>query len=106
MRNSQKMKEGGRVLAALPTPNPRPGLRLLCVLVRKAGHPIAQPVAVSGLPAPWAALSGRWPLALPSRSFCAKHDPSRRPPKYWHVVYDSGKPTPFVPVREAFQLEG
>ncbi|HBO4296687.1 DUF5447 family protein, partial [Pseudomonas aeruginosa] len=23
-----------------------------------------------------------------------------------HVVYDSGKPTPFVPVREAFQLEG
>ncbi|WP_193378760.1 lysogeny maintenance protein PflM, partial [Pseudomonas aeruginosa] len=24
----------------------------------------------------------------------------------WHVVYDSGKPTPFVPVREAFQLEG
>ncbi|HBO9419129.1 TPA: DUF5447 family protein, partial [Pseudomonas aeruginosa] len=25
---------------------------------------------------------------------------------YWHVVYDSGKPTPFVPVREAFQLEG
>lgn len=50
----------------LPTPNPRPGLRLLCVLVRKAGHPIAQPVAVSGLPAPWAALSGRWPLALPS----------------------------------------
>ena len=50
----------------LPTPTPRPGLRLLCVLVRKAGHPIAQPVAVSGLPAPWAALSGRWPLALPS----------------------------------------
>lgn len=50
----------------LPTPNPRPGLRLLCVLVRKAGHPIAQPVAVSGLPVPWAALSGRWPLALPS----------------------------------------
>ncbi|HBO5639670.1 TPA: hypothetical protein L4582_005852, partial [Pseudomonas aeruginosa] len=26
--------------------------------------------------------------------------------KYWRVVYDSGKPTPFVPVREAFQLEG
>lgn len=50
----------------LPTPNPRPGLRLLCVLVSKAGHPIAQPVAVSGLPAPWTALSGRWPLALPS----------------------------------------
>ncbi|HBO4991703.1 TPA: DUF5447 family protein [Pseudomonas aeruginosa] len=48
--------------------------------------------------------NGRW-LCRP-RSFCSKHDPSRRPPKYWHVVYDSGKPTPFVPVREAFQLEG
>lgn len=90
----------------LPTPDPRPGLRLLCVLVRKAGHPIAQPVAVSGLPAPGLPYleDGRW-LCRP-RSFCAKHDPSRRPPKYWHVVYDSGKPTPFVPVREAFQLEG
>lgn len=61
------MKEGGRVLAALPTPNPRPGLRLLCVLVRKAGRcAVVQPISVYGLPAPWAALSGRWPLALPS----------------------------------------
>ncbi len=102
----QQSFEGERATDAsvqLPTPNPRPGLRLLCVLVRKAGHPIAQPVAVSGLPAPWAALSGRWPLALPSPFLLRE---TRRPLKYWHVVYDSGKPTPFVPVREAFQLEG
>uniref|UniRef100_UPI003450B1B0 lysogeny maintenance protein PflM n=1 Tax=Pseudomonas citronellolis TaxID=53408 RepID=UPI003450B1B0 len=58
------------------------------------------------LPAPWAPLSGRWPLVLPPRSFCAKHDPRRRPPQYWHVVYDSGKPTPFVPIPEPFELEG
>lgn len=37
---------------------------------------------------------------------CAKHMPALRPPKYWHVIYDSGKPTPFVPVREPFELEG
>lgn len=37
---------------------------------------------------------------------CDKHMPARRPPKYWHVVYDSGRPTPFVPVREPFELEG
>ncbi|MFV3331890.1 lysogeny maintenance protein PflM [Pseudomonas sp. NY15437] len=37
---------------------------------------------------------------------CAKHMPALRPPKYWHVVYDSGRPTPFVPVREPFELEG
>ncbi|WP_171049587.1 lysogeny maintenance protein PflM [Pseudomonas nicosulfuronedens] len=37
---------------------------------------------------------------------CAKHMPALRPPKYWHVIYDSGRPTPFVPVREPFELEG
>ena len=36
---------------------------------------------------------------------CAKHMPALRPPKYWHVVYDSGEPTPFVPIREPFELE-
>ncbi|WP_336513183.1 lysogeny maintenance protein PflM [Aquipseudomonas alcaligenes] len=36
---------------------------------------------------------------------CAKHKPAPRPPKYWNCVYDSGRPTPFVPVREPFQLE-
>ncbi|MBD9632882.1 lysogeny maintenance protein PflM [Pseudomonas sp. PDM19] len=39
-------------------------------------------------------------------SICAKHMPALRPPKYWHVIYDSGRPTPFVPVREPFELEG
>ncbi|WP_315808069.1 lysogeny maintenance protein PflM [Pseudomonas sp. C9-3] len=37
---------------------------------------------------------------------CVKHQPARHPPKYWHVIYDSGRPTPFVPVREPFELEG
>ncbi|WP_171016507.1 DUF5447 family protein, partial [Pseudomonas sp. D(2018)] len=23
--------------------------------------------------------------------------------KYWHVVYDSGPPTPFVPIHEPFE---
>ncbi|RWY12071.1 Arc family DNA-binding protein, partial [Pseudomonas aeruginosa] len=65
-RARQDKEEADHVVSELLASNPRPGLRLLCVLVRKAGHPIAQPVAVSGLPAPWAALSGRWPLVLPS----------------------------------------
>ncbi|WP_373387581.1 DUF5447 family protein [Pseudomonas alcaligenes] len=37
---------------------------------------------------------------------CARHTPPPRPPKYWHVIYDSGNPTPFVPIREPFELEG
>ncbi|SSU29294.1 phage regulatory protein [Acinetobacter baumannii] len=65
-RARQDKEEADHDVSELLASNPRPGLRLLCVLVRKAGHPIALPVAVSGLPAPWAALSGRWPLVLPS----------------------------------------
>jgi len=51
---------------ALPVSPTRTGLRLLCVLCHKAGARIAQPVCVRRLPSPWAPLSARWPLALPS----------------------------------------
>ncbi len=104
-RARQDKEEADHDVSELLASNPRPGLRLLCVLVRKAGHPIAQPVAVSGLPAPGLPYreGGRW--LCRSRSFCAKHDPSRRPPKYWHVVYDSGKPTPGVRLHKPFVLE-
>ncbi len=51
---------------AIPVSPTRTGLRLLCVLCHKAGARIAQPVYVRRLPAPWAPLSARWPLALPS----------------------------------------
>jgi len=39
-------------------------------------------------------------------SYCEKHKPGARLPKYWHVVSDTGKPTPFVPLREPFELVG
>lgn len=53
----------------VPAPAARHGLRLLCVLHRKNGAAIIQPVAVSRLPAPWAPLQGKWPLALPAMHF-------------------------------------
>jgi hypothetical protein len=37
---------------------------------------------------------------------CDKHMPALRPPKYWHVIYDSGRPTPFVPIHQPFEWEG
>nr|WP_256660859.1 DUF5447 family protein [Pseudomonas sp. DY-1] len=46
-------------------------------------------------------VAGRW-VCQPA-SFCEKHRPARRAPKYWNVVYDSGKPTPFVPIYEPFE---
>ena len=55
-------------------------------------------------PASVAKVDGIW-RATPA-SLCAKHTPPRRPPKYWNVIYNSGKPTPFVPIREPFELEG
>ncbi|PKF71652.1 hypothetical protein CW360_07065 [Pseudomonas fluvialis] len=42
--------------------------------------------------------AGRWYVTRPSP--CAKHKPSLRAPRYWHVIYDSGKPTPYVPLFE------
>ena len=49
-------------------------------------------------------VDGRWKLT--PAFICAKHTPSNRPPRYWHVVLDTGKPTPFVPLREPFELVG
>ena len=43
-------------------------------------------------------------IATPA-SYCAKHKPSQRPPKYWHVVQDTGKPTPYVPRWDLFESE-
>ncbi|MGA4637418.1 lysogeny maintenance protein PflM [Pseudomonas solani] len=52
-------------------------------------------------PAQISRVAGRW-VCQPA-SFCEKHRPARRAPKYWYVVYDSGPPTPFVPVHEPFE---
>ena len=40
--------------------------------------------------------NGRWHCQ--KAYLCAKHMPSDRPAKYWSVVLDTGKPTPFVPL--------
>lgn len=55
-------------------------------------------------PASCALVDGRWQV-IP-RSNCAKHKPGDRPAKWWSVIHDSGKPTPFVPIHEPFELVG
>jgi hypothetical protein len=36
---------------------------------------------------------------------CAKHQPLPRPPRYWYVYSDVGKPVPFVPLHDPFESE-
>lgn len=55
-------------------------------------------------PAQWRMVDGR--NCVTAASYCEKHKPSPRPPKFWSVVSDTGKPTPFVPLRESFELVG
>ncbi|WP_081608144.1 lysogeny maintenance protein PflM [Metapseudomonas furukawaii] len=54
-------------------------------------------------PARISRVAGRW-VCQPA-SYCEKHRPARRAPTYWHVVYDSGPPTPYVPIYEPFDWE-
>ena len=43
-------------------------------------------------------VSGRW-YSQPA-SYCDRHSPRQRPANYWHTVFDSGTPTPYLPFRE------
>ncbi|MBB6343200.1 hypothetical protein HNP49_003398 [Pseudomonas fluvialis] len=43
-------------------------------------------------------VSGHW-YSQPA-SYCDRHSPRQRPANYWHTVFDSGKPTPYLPFRE------
>jgi len=52
----------------------------------------------------WTPLNFLWEIT--PASICAKHTPSDQPPKYWSVVANIGKPVPFVPLHEPFELVG
>nr|WP_305955689.1 DUF5447 family protein [Pseudomonas sp. DY-1] len=88
----------------LPPPRPRRQLRLLCLLVpSRTGEERALPVHVLRALPPRADIQGRWALGLPA-GLVLRETQARPPrPKYWNVVYDSGKPTPFVPIYEPFE---
>ena len=78
----------------------------VCWSRRETAHPAVCPSTpcTECRPVSVRKVDGRWKLT--PASICAKHTPSNRPPKYWHVVHDTGKPTPFVPLREPFELVG
>ncbi|WP_350446823.1 DUF5447 family protein [Pseudomonas solani] len=89
----------------LRQPHPEACSCSVCWSRRELANSVPSPSTVCPhcLPAEVLQVDGRWVCRPVSR--CAKHTPPRRPPKYWHVVYDSGKPTPYVPIYEPFELE-
>src|SRR5690606_3634621 len=52
----------------------------------------------------WKPLLSDW--TVEPAFICEKHTPPERPAKWWSVIYDSGKPTPYVPIHEPFELVG
>jgi hypothetical protein len=52
----------------------------------------------------WTPLISQWEV-IPAFT-CAKHTPSLRPSPFWFVVENIGKPVPFVPIHEPFELVG
>ncbi|MCU1717697.1 DUF5447 family protein [Pseudomonas sp. 5P_3.1_Bac2] len=49
-------------------------------------------------------VNGLWQVAPAFK--CSKHLPSSRPPRYWYCIQNIGKPVPFVPIYEPFDLVG
>ncbi|WP_312975485.1 lysogeny maintenance protein PflM [Stutzerimonas nitrititolerans] len=52
----------------------------------------------------WKPLLSEWKVE--PAFVCEKHTRPARPPKYWSVVLDTGRPTPYVPIHEPFELVG
>lgn len=91
---------------SLPISPTRTGLRLLCVLCHKAGARIAQPVCVRRLPAPWAPLSARWPLVLPSPFLLREARPKSPTAEVLARCVRQWQADAFVPILAPFELEG
>ncbi|WP_312570984.1 lysogeny maintenance protein PflM [Stutzerimonas balearica] len=75
-----------------------------CALCRPAyARPIRtlQMGCVGGI---WKPLLSDW--TVEPAFLCEKHTPPARPAKWWSVIYNSGKPTPYVPIHEPFELVG
>lgn len=96
-------KPGGMTYAEagqLSTPSARPGLRLLCLLVQtRNGETRSLPVHTLRPMPPRGVERG-------TGLYLREAHATRPPAKWWGVICDSGKPTPFVPIHEPFELVG
>ena len=75
-----------------------------CDLCRRASPRPVRTLKMGLVAGVWTPLLSQWQIT-PAFT-CAKHMPPDRPPKYWSVVQDTGKPTPYVPRWDLFELAG
>ncbi|NQD96854.1 DUF5447 family protein [Pseudomonas sp. CrR25] len=74
-----------------------------CAHCRRASARPVRPLKVGCVAGAWTVLLSEW--AITPAFICEKHTPPLRPPKYWSVVQDSGRATPYVPRWDLFELE-
>lgn len=86
----------------VPAPTPCRQLRLLCLLDEASTSDRSKPVATMQPLPPRPRINGQWPSAC--RAPLVLRDAQARFPSREVLArsYDSGKPTPFVPLREPF----
>lgn len=83
---------------------PAPCLSTPCDQCRPASARPVRILKVGLVAGVWTPLLSQWEIT--PAFICAKHTPSDRPPRYWSVVENIGKPVPFVPLHEPFELTG
>jgi len=88
--------------AEMAKPDPCPSTP--CDQCRRASAQRTRITAIRCIGGVWKVTQAEWQIT-PAFT-CAKHTPSDRPPKYWSVVENIGKPVPFVPLHEPFELVG
>ncbi|AGA88584.1 lysogeny maintenance protein PflM [Stutzerimonas stutzeri] len=81
---------------------PSPSTR--CAQCRPASARPIRTLQMGRVGGAWKPLVSEW--TVEPAFICEKHTPPDRPTKWWSVIYDSGKPTPYVPIHEPFELVG
>ena len=79
-------------------------VEIVATLCQPLGQTVKSFVGMRFVAGVWKVTQAEWQIT-PAFT-CEKHTPSDRPPKYWSVVENIGKPVPFVPLHEPFELVG
>lgn len=83
---------------------PAPSRSTPCAQCRPASAVPIRTLQMARVGGIWKPLLSEW--KVDPAFICEKHARPDRPPKYWSVVLDTGRPTHYVPIHEPFELVG